>query len=206
MARIVIPGLSVHLIRRGNNRCAIYGDDDDRRRFLAMLQDAATRYGTAIHAFVQMTTHYHAIVTPDSESSLPNTMKKLGEDYVEYFNGKYGRIGTLWSGTYRAIPIPTERYWLNCLRYIEQNPVRAGMVAAPGDFSWSSYATNALGEPNELLTEHHVYRALGSTPEERQAVYRAMCGVALTEEELGVVRRPATRIRARLAAAPVAAA
>jgi putative transposase len=198
MARIVIPGLSSHLIRRGVNRCHIFHDDDDHRVFLAIFWASARDTRTRVHAFVLMLTHYHALVTAVDADSLAAMMKAIGERYVEYFNRRYGRIGTLWTGRYRAIPIPNDRYWLNCLRYIEQNPVRAHLVSRAAEYEWSSYRANAFGARAAWRTEHPVYAAIGSTPQERQEKYRSMCEQPLTDEEIALQRRPpAARVRVR---------
>lgn len=198
MARIFVPGVSVHVIRRGINRCAVFRDDDDRLFFLRELRSIARETGAIFNALVMMETHYHGLATPPTKSALSMTMKAIGERYVAYFNQKYRRIGTLWTGRYRAIPIQTERYWFNCLRYIEQNPVRAAMVRSPADYRWSSYRRHAYGQSVpmfEWLTEHPLYRSLGSTPQERQAAYRGMCAVPLTDDELELQRHPPRRRR-----------
>lgn len=94
----------------------------------------------------------------------------------------------MWEGRYRSHLVQTEEYWFSCLRYIELNPVRAGMVATPDGYTWSSYGTHAHGEPNTLLELHPLYLGLGNTPTARQAAYRALCGVPLTEAELAAIR------------------
>jgi REP-associated tyrosine transposase len=137
-----------------------------------------------------MSTHYHLLVTPRDAEALPATMKELGERYVRYFNRKYDRIGTLWSGRYKPKPVMDERYWLTCLRYIEQNPVRAGIVAAPESYRWSSYRAHALGETIAWLVDHPVYIALGQDPTQRQLAYRQICGVMLDDQELARQRHP----------------
>lgn len=198
MARIFVPGVSVHVIRRGINRCPIFHDDDDRVFFLRVLREIVDETGAVFNALVMMDTHYHGLATPPTKSALSTTMKAIGERYVTYFNQKYARIGTLWTGRYRAIPIQTERYWFTCLRYIEQNPVRAAMVRSPADYRWSSYRIHAYGQRTpmfEWLTEHPLYRSLGSTPQERQAAYRAMSAVPLTDDELELQRYPPRRRR-----------
>ena len=182
--RIHIPGLSLHVIHRGVNHTAIFGDDADRELFLAHLEAAMARFAVAIHVFVLMSTHYHLIVTPESASALPNAMRQLGMRYVRYYNRKYDRIGTLWTGRYTGLFIWDELYWLTCVRYIEMNPVRAQMVTRPEDYRWSSYHAHALGERVPWLTEHTVYTGLGSTDDERRTAYRALCGQPLTEAEL----------------------
>jgi REP-associated tyrosine transposase len=188
--RVFVPDISVHVIGRGNDRTNVFRDDVDRLCFLRHLRWAAQSHGTAVHGFVLMSTHHHLLVTPGDAEALPGTMKELGERYVRYFNRKYDRIGTLWSGRYKPKPVMDERYWLTCLRYIEQNPVRAGMVDAPELYRWSSYRAHALGETIPWLVEHPVYLALGQDPTHRQAAYRQICGVMLDDHELARQRHP----------------
>jgi putative transposase len=179
-----IEGFSSHVIQRGNNRCRIFEDDEDRERFLLMLAAASRRRDLTIHGYVLMDTHFHLLTTPEDGASLSSAMRDLGRDYVRSFNRKYDRIGTLWSHRPRAIPILDERQWLTCLRYIEQNPVRAKMVDAPSAFRWSSYGTHATGIRCEWLTPHALYLALGHTDAIRQSVYRAICGEPLNTADL----------------------
>jgi len=182
--RTYTPDISVHVIRRGNNRGAVFKDDDDRHHFLSDLEYAAGDNRVLVHGFVMMTTHYHLLVTPQDEIALPGMMKQLGEDYARYHNLRHDRIGTLWAGRYRPIDIEDERRWLTCLRYIEQNPWRAKMVDSPLSYKWSSCRTHALGDTLEWLVPHPLYLALGSTSEKRQAAYCAIVCEGLTEEEL----------------------
>jgi putative transposase len=182
--RIYLPDASVHVIQRGNNRTAIFRDQQDYEWFLMILQTATAKHGVSVHGFVLMTTHYHVMATPRDERSLPRAMKEIGVRYVQYFNRRHDRVGTLWTGRYRAILITDERYWLTCLRYIEQNPVRAQMVAAPEGYRWSSYSVHGLGNPPCWLSLHQVYLSLGSNAKERQAAYRALCGTHITDSEL----------------------
>jgi REP-associated tyrosine transposase len=182
--RIFVPGLSHHVYRRGHNHCAIVRDDDDRRSFLRLIRNSATTNDTLVHGYSLMDTHYHMIVTPGHEGALSEMMKAIGEQYVDYFNRKYDRLGTLWAGRFRSPAIWDERYWLTCLRYVELNAVAAGMVIAPEDYRWCSYGVHACGEPSEWLTSHSLYLALGSTPEERQSAYREFCGMPLSEHQL----------------------
>ena len=188
LRRIFIPDISVHVIQRGNNRMDIFREHGDHRSFLAFLRWAAARYRVAIHAFVLMSNHFHLIVTPADAEGLPKTMQELGRRYVRYFNGKYDRIGTLWNDRYRGFLIGDERYWLTCLRYVEQNPVRARIVATPDDYRWSSYAAHAWGRSPEWLAPHPVYLGLGMTAQERQATYRKICSAVLADDELALVR------------------
>jgi putative transposase len=187
--RIYIPDVSVHVIQRGNNRGGIVADDTDREVFIAFLRKAARQHDLSVNGYVLMDTHYHLVVTPADPRSLPETIKQLGERYVPYFNRRHNRVGTLWSGRYRGLLITDERYLLTCLRYLDQNPVRARMVRTPDAYPWSSYAIHAHGAESDWLTPHRLYLELGSTPKERQAAYRAICGAPVTEAEMVDLRQ-----------------
>jgi len=188
LRRIFVPGLTMHVIHRGANRADVFRDDADYELFLEFLREAADRNDTEVHAATLMTNHVHLMVTPHHESSLPRTMKQVGGWYVPYVNRRYGRFGTLWQGRYRAIPIDTDRYWLTCLRYIEQNPVRAGMVASAAHYPWSTYQAHAHGRWPRWLVPHPVYLALGRAAGEREACYRALCAEPLPDPELSALR------------------
>ena len=137
-----------------------------------------------------MSTHYHLIVTPTRNGALAESMKAIGTRHTLFFNRKYGRIGTIWNERYGAALLDDEQYWYTCLRYVELNPFRAHMVAAPEDYQWSSYRFHAHGEPLDWLTPHPLYMQLGATAKARQAAYRAMCAVPLTDEEIELQRHP----------------
>jgi putative transposase len=188
--RLFVPGLSVHVIQRGNNGTSIFHDDVDRRLFLYFLGQIAASTGVAFHGFVLMSTHWHGLLTPPTELALPAAMKSLGERYVRYFNRKYGRFGTLWGGKYRSPLVTDQHYWLTCLRYIEQNPVRARMVEGPGDYQWSSYAAHAFGKGPRWIVDHPVLHELGRTDSDRQRNYRRLCESPLSAAELAVQRHP----------------
>jgi putative transposase len=128
----------------------------------------------AIHAYVLMTNHLHLLATPTTADALPKTLQRVGTRYAMYLNGARDRSGSLWEGRYRACPVESERYLLACSRYIEQNPVRAGLAQHPREFRWSSYRGNAGERADALLTPHPVYRALGATDTERARAYRAL--------------------------------
>jgi putative transposase len=182
-SRIYLPDVSLHVINRGVNRAKTFTENVDYEWFLLFLEGAADRHRAAVHAYALMPNHFHLVVTPTSAEALPRTMKEVGHRYARYYNRKYNRIGTLWNGRYRAIPILDERYWLTCLRYVEQNPVRAALVGEPGDYAWSTYGMHALGRPPGWVVLHATYLALGACPKERQDAYRAICGTSVSEAE-----------------------
>ncbi len=135
----------MHIIQRGNNRCACFHAADDYLYYLEHLDRFARRFGCAVHAYVLMTNHVHLLLTPDEADSASLLMKYLGQHYVQHINQRYGRTGTLWEGRFKSCLAQSQTYVLACHRYIEMNPVRAGMVAHPGQYRWSSYAVNADG-------------------------------------------------------------
>jgi putative transposase len=186
--RSFAPGLSHHVRHRGNNRCDVFLDAHDRETFLTIFGESARDHEVAIHGYILMTTHYHAQVTAPHADALPRMMQSVGRSYVRYFNGRHRRTGTLWEGRYRASLILDERYWYNCLRYIEANPVRAQMVASAGDYKWSSYRANGLGMPDPLLTTHPLYSELGVSAEDRATAWALMGRQMMTEKELAHIR------------------
>jgi putative transposase len=141
-ARLVMPGVAWHVIQRGNNRSACFYAEEDYRFYLNTLKEQADKFGCAVHAYVLMTNHVHLLLTPSRIDSVALTMKNLGQRYVQYINRTYRRSGTLWEGRYKSCLVQDETYVLACYRYIELNPLRAGMVKHVGDYRWSSYRTN----------------------------------------------------------------
>ena len=170
--RFVLPGVPQHILQRGNNRQPIFLSDGDFIVYLEHLRMAANKHGCRVHAYVLMSNHVHLLATPARLDSIAKTMQALGRRYVQYFNRRYARTGTMWEGRYKACLIETQRYLLNCYRYIENNPVRAGIVRAPKLYEYSSYGYHALGRQDPVLDAHSLYTNLGATPEERQRCYR----------------------------------
>ena len=191
LPRIVVPGQPQHVIQRGNNRQNVFAFDADYQFFRDALVEAADTHGLTIHAYVWMTNHIHLLATPERVESISKVFQSVGRRYVQYFNHTYKRSGTLWEGRYRATVVDTETYLLTLMRYIELNPVRAGMVAHPRDYPWSSYAANALNEtgPNsDFVKPHELYRRLARNTEDRSAAYRALFKTAINKADLAAIR------------------
>ncbi len=121
-----------------------------------------------------MTNHVHILATPDADWGASRMMQQLGRKYVSYFNKVHSRTGTLWEGRFRASMIESLRYLFACYRYIELNPVRAGLVSSPEEYEWSSYRCNALGRCNDLVKPHRAYVALDGEPPARCNSYRRL--------------------------------
>lgn len=184
LPRLVIPNQPHHVIQRGNDRQVIFRDSFDYRAFLDWLLEAAKQFKVAIHAYALMPNHLHLLVSPSDQQGLGRMMQWVGRHYVPYFNRKYARVGTLWQGRYRATVIDSERYFMTCSRYIELNPVNAGIAAGPADYPWSSYGHHVGIKPDPLITDHPLYWALGNTPFQREAAYQGLVEQALSPGEV----------------------
>ena len=189
LPRLTIPGFPHHVIQRGNDRRDIFVDDADRARYLAALRDISAAVGLAVHAYVLMPNHVHLLVTPENPGDVGRVVQSLGRRYVRWFNDRHGRTGALFEGRYRSTVVEADRYLLACMRYIEMNPVRAGLVQEPDEFRWSSHAHHAGQSVDPLINDHPVYWALGNTPFERQATYRLLFDHSASDDELTAIRR-----------------
>ena len=174
LPRLTLPGYPHHIIQRGNNRQMIFADTQDFATMMALLAENAHKFAVAVHAYVLMDNHFHLLATPATAEALPLMMQAVGRSYVRYFNQRHARSGTLWEGRYRSTLIETERYLLACMVYIDLNPVRAGMVAQPGAWQWSSHAHYLGQRIDKLVTPHALYWALGNTPFAREAAYAGL--------------------------------
>lgn len=180
LPRLTVPGLPHHLIQRGNNRQQIFLAPADFQFYLELLQEHATQFGVAVHAYVLMPNHVHLLATPRTQDALPKMMQAVGRRYVRRFNDSYGRTGTLWEGRYRSTMVQAERYLLACMVYVDLNPVRAGLVSQASDYAWSSHGHYAGLRMDPLITPHPLVWALGNTPFAREAAY-----VALVQQGVG---------------------
>ena len=173
-SRLTVVGVPEHIIQRGIKRQAVFLAEDDMQAYVAWLEEYAKKYQVAIHAWVLMPNHVHLLCTPASSNSISRMMQSIGRMYVQYFNRKYKRSGTLWEGRFKSCLLEEKPYLLPLYRYIELNPVRAGLVDEPMNYVWSSYQCNALGKSSEWLCPHPIFMALGTNDEERQCAYREL--------------------------------
>jgi putative transposase len=198
--RTVIPGVPMHLVQRGNNRALTFRDHADLERFCDILCDASTRNACAVHAYVLMANHFHLLVTPARPDAPARLMQHVGRTFGPWMNARQRRTGAIWEGRYRSSIIDSARYFFTCSRYIELNPVRAGLVTAPDGYSWSSYGRNACGVADCLVTPHPLYESLGTSDAERQSAYRSLFSEPIAIDAIDVLRR-ATRRSGRSARA-----
>lgn len=174
LARLIIPEVALHIVQRGHDRQPCFRDDTDRMVYLALLRDCLTKSRCALHAYCLMTNHVHLLLTPLAADSCAVLMRRLGQRYVQYFNGRYQRSGTLWEGRFRSCLVESAHYVLACYRYIERNPVRAGLVDEAADYKWSSHAGNAGLRDDTLLDPHAEYLALSEQKDSRHRAYRQL--------------------------------
>ena len=191
--RLHLPNLPLHLVQRGNDHQPCFLDDRDRCRYLDDLRVLARENACAVHAYVLMTNHVHLLLTPGASARVDRMMQALGRRYVRWFNDTHARSGTLWEGRYRSGPVHAEDYLLRCHRYIELNPVRAGLTSTAAAFHWSSYGANALGRADAVVSPHPVYIALGSDAVDRQRAYREFVAARVPQEETDLIRRQQRR-------------
>ena len=187
--RYAARGQPQHVIQRGNNRSLLFSCSEEYRTFADYLREAVTRHECLVHAYVLMSNHVHLLITPRDEGGISRVMQSVGLRYVRYFNRRHGRTGTLWEGRYRATLIDSDRYLLTCCRYIESNPVRASLTMEPADYQWSSYAANAHGVPDAIVTPHQLYLDLAADPDARQVAYRSLFQSSVDPETIRVIRR-----------------
>lgn len=186
--RFFLPGVVCHVVQQGHSLQPVFFDVADYSVYLAYLAEAAERYACAIHAYVLMNNHVHLLVTPQDKQGISRMMQYVGRYYVPYVNDTYGASGTIWQGRFKASLIDEEAYLLTCMRYIELNPVRAGVARSAAFYRWSSYRANAQTKPNELLTPHRLYLSLGRTRKARSERYKSLFKVAIDEHLLTDLR------------------
>ena len=186
--RVFLPGHPVHVVQRGNNRCQVFFASKDAQIYLDWLREAAVEHGVAVHAYVLMTNHIHLLVSPETAHALPRAMRHVNWRYSRYVNDSQGRTGSIWEGRYRASLIEADDYFFACSRYIELNPVRAGIATTPEAFRWSSYKANAEGKLDPLISAHQLYADLAATTEGRALAYRSLFEDSLPDTTLGAIR------------------
>ncbi|MBY6282401.1 transposase [Stenotrophomonas maltophilia] len=170
-ARLMLAGQAYHVIQRGVNKGAIFVDDIDRQLFLHLLHSAFLKHHVALHAYVLMGNHVHLLATPSTQQGLAGAMRMQGNNYVQAFNQRHGRSGPLWQGRFHSSMIDSDAYLLSVYRYIERNPVRAGIVVSAEDHPWSSVHGNLQRRDDPMLTPHPAFKALAATARKRATLY-----------------------------------
>ncbi|HZR71193.1 MAG TPA: transposase [Burkholderiales bacterium] len=177
MPRLACPepaGVALHLVQRGRNRAPCFSCAPDRTAYLDALRVAAAESASSVHAYAVMGNHVHLLATLRRPGGAGILMRSAAEGYARYLQSAYGHEDRVWDERYDGTPVLPRRYLLACMRYIELNPVRAGLVREAHAYGWSSYRANAEGADDPLVTPHPLYCALGRSRERRCAAYRAL--------------------------------
>ena len=192
--RIVLPNVAHHIVQRGHNRQVVFAADDDFRYYLDTLKTWKGAYGIKVYGYCLMTNHVHLVLEPPDEVEvLSRLMKRLAGRQTRYVNRREDRSGTLWESRYKSSPIQTDEYLLACCRYVDLNPVRAGMVAAPQDYRWSSYRMKAGWDRPAWLDPDPCYVALGQTRQYRFGRYRRFVKNAIPKGEWALIHQAVNR-------------
>jgi putative transposase len=194
--RLELPGIPLHVVQRGVNRCAIFLDDEDRRLYRRLLHEAGLRHAVAIHAYVFMDNHVHLLVSASAPGAVSAAMRRSGQAYVRAFNDRHRRIGTLWQGRFKSSLVDSDEYVMAVLRYIDLNPVRAAMAAAPEDFAWSSARVHLGLARDPWLTLIDGYLGLAGSPQSRATAYRHLLAEAIAPETIFAIRLNVAQERA----------
>ncbi|MCP4116861.1 MAG: transposase [Desulfobacteraceae bacterium] len=193
-ARIIVPDCPHHIVQRGHNRQVVFASDTDYQFYLDNLQEWKETLGCRVYAFCLMTNHVHLILNPGKDvTSLAKLMKRVNGRQTRYVNKKEKRTGSLWEGRYKSSPVSTREYLLACSRYVELNPVRAGMVADPTMYPWSSYRSKVGMRRLNWLDDDPVYMELADSRKDREKQYEQWVKGAIPQGEWELIRQSLQR-------------
>lgn len=189
IARIVIPDVPYHVTQRGNNRQDVFFTDDDRRVYLRFLCEYSRQFDLRILGWCLMTNHVHFVAVPMRPESLAQVIGRSDFRYAQYVNRMHRRSGHLWQNRFYSCALD-EKHAVAALRYIEQNPVRAGMKRVAWKYEWSSAAAHVGGADTSELLDLSAWRREWTVGE-----WKKMLRVGLDEREVGALRRHTARGR-----------
>ena len=182
--RFLPPDNYYHIMNRGNNHMPIFTCVEDYQFYLQKIIELKAEHPFELYHYCLMGTHVHLLIKVNKNSDFSNFSKRLNLSYSSYFQRNYGTLGHFWQGRFKSQLISNDAYFIQCGKYIELNPISAGMTQLPEKYPWSSYRYYALGEQNSLLTEDIFYQDLGANSEERQQNYIDLVVEASIVEEM----------------------
>ncbi|WP_028581824.1 REP-associated tyrosine transposase [Desulfogranum japonicum] len=192
--RIIVPDTPHHVMQRGHNRQAVFISDEDYTYYRDNLLLFKQEFGCKVYAYCLMTNHVHLIVDPGPDpESLSKLMKRVAGRQTRYVNKSEKRSGSIWEGRFKSSIISTHEYLPACCRYIELNPLRAGMVDDPAEYRWSSYACKVRDTHDPVVDFPRFYLALGADFEERRAAYRKYVLDTIPDNEINLIRKALQR-------------
>ncbi len=151
LARIVVPDIPHHLTQRGNRREDIFFNEADRQKYLLLLKDQCELYGLEVWAYCLMTNHVHLVVVPKTADALGQAMRRMNSQYTSYINRRQDLCGHLWQGRFYSCPLDERHLW-SAVRYVERNPVRAGLAERAEEYPWSSASAHCGLRKDSLLS------------------------------------------------------
>ena len=192
--RTILQGFPHHVVQRGHDRNAVFVEPADYQYYLNNLLVWKAHYAVSILAYCLMTNHVHLLLVPHGAGqAVSGLMRRLSARQGRHVNRLEQRVGTLWSGRFKCSVVDTDAYLLACMRYIELNPVRAGMVAQAEDYPWSSYRQRMGLVDEKWLDTDPITPSLGPTRVEQRAAYREFLQAGIADEEYATIRNAITR-------------
>jgi putative transposase len=188
--RIYYPGLIYHILNRGNNRQVVFVEDNDYQHYLDILQKYKEKFDFKIFAYCLMTNHVHLLLQVSERASISKIMQAITIAHTRYYHYKYQASGHVWQGRFKSPIISDDEYLLTTMRYIEQNPIRAGIVKDLRNYPYLSFPANSKPESSNFIDKEQnpVYNSLGRNPEERANAYTHLALAVLGEQRLQEVR------------------
>lgn len=188
--RLHYPGFIYHIINRGNNRQAIFLEEEDFRRYLSLLYHYKKKYNYKIFAFCLMTNHVHLLIQVN-QASVSRIMQSLTIGHTKHYHFKYCCCGHLWQGRFKSPIVSGDEYLLEAMRYIEQNPLRARMVERIEDYPWSSYKMNVSRKNFKMIDrrDNPIWEKLGADDRERIKNYRNKLAEGIVDDKIKVIHK-----------------
>ena len=172
--RFLLSKSYYHIITRGNNRNIVFKEQEDYLFFLGLIDKYKKEHPFDLYHYCLMPNHVHFLIKTGNAAGFSVFMKKLNLAYFHYFKKKYGWTGHFWQGRFKSQPVGKDEYFIQCGKYIELNPIRAGLVKDPKKYSYSSYNYYAQGQKDKLITEGLFYKGLGADERERRINYQQL--------------------------------
>ena len=190
--RLIADGLVYHALNRGNNRAPVFFQAADFVQFLDALGQTQQRYPFRLYAYCLLHNHFHLVLEPAAGQNISRILQSLTVAHTWHYHQAQATSGHVWQGRFKSPAIASDEHLLTVMRYVESNPLRAGVVTDLADYPWSSYPAHGLGKHLPLVEEAPVWRSLGRTEAARQAYWRSWLHTPLTEKELAGVRQSVT--------------
>ncbi len=178
-----------HVLNRGNDRQCVFSDDDDHRAFLNALGQTQLRYPFRLYGYCLMSNHFHLLLRTEPGVSISRVLQSLTIAHTWRYHKRHGSVGHVWQGRFKSPAVESDDHLWTVLRYIEANPLRAGIVADPRDYPWSSYPAHAMGRSDPLLSKFPEWQELGDDEPARRARWHEKVVSGLLDAELAAVRR-----------------